>query len=227
MSRSARTGTAGHRRRRPDGAAVGRRHRPTLGAAAHRPRRPGAQGGVQSGGRSLATAGGDRAVWLWDVDARRPSGTFSTGHRRAYRVSRSARTGRPLATASGDGSVGCGMSTPPSPRWARSSDTQPGRSLAFSPDGHRLATASEDGRCGFGTSPPPKPSVRPPRPHHAVSTLAFSPDGHRLATASEDGSVRLWDVDTAQAALGAADRTRRRGPRRGVQPGRAPAGHRK
>ena len=88
------------------------------------------------------------------------------------------------------------------------------------------------------TPPPPHPARRrsaPVPPSHLARTLtghtarsmgvAFSPDGRLLATASRDKTARLWDPATGEC-LRTLTGHDRRGPGRGVQPGRAAARHR-
>ncbi|MGH3771171.1 MAG: WD40 repeat domain-containing protein, partial [Pseudonocardiaceae bacterium] len=72
-----------------------------------------------------------------------------------------------------------------------------GRTVAFSPDGHRLATASDDhtARIWDTSSGWRLTEVAHDKPVRAV---AFSPDGHWLATASDDHTAQVWDAGSGR-----------------------------
>ena len=122
--RSAPTGTAGHRRRRRDGAAVGRRHRPTHRRAAHRPHRRGERCGVQP---RRAPAGQRRRRRHGAAVGRRHRPTLGAPahrpHRRGVRCGvqpRRAPAGQRRATTT---RCGCGTPTPANPSARRSPAT--------------------------------------------------------------------------------------------------------
>ena len=136
--------------------------------------------------------------------------------------------GHRLASASGDGTVRLWNPDTGQPL----GDPLTGHTgavcgVAFSPDGHRLASASADGTVRLWDADTGQPIGDPLTGHTgAVTGVAFSPDGHRLATASYDSTVRLWDADTGQPLGDPLTGHTGRGVRCGVQPRRAPAGHR-
>ncbi|MGH3755720.1 MAG: TIR domain-containing protein, partial [Pseudonocardiaceae bacterium] len=102
-------------------------------------------------GRTLASAGADQTVILWDLtNPTHPTrrGAPLTGHTGAVRSVAFSPDGRTLATASGDKTVALWDLTDltrPTQRGAPLTDhTGIVRSVAFSPDGRTLATASGD-----------------------------------------------------------------------------------
>jgi WD40 repeat protein len=158
------------------------------------------------GGRTLATAGADGSIRLWDVASRRQRATL-VGHTGTVMNVEFSPDGRTLATASDDGTVRL---------WdvasARSRATLPVNAtemfiVKFSRDGRTLVTSSEDPRVRLWDVATGR-ARRILTGHTAkVWSVAFSPDGRTLATASEDRAVRLWDVTTGRASATLADHT--------------------
>jgi WD40 repeat protein/tRNA A-37 threonylcarbamoyl transferase component Bud32 len=145
-------------------------------------------------GKSLASAGRDGLLKVWDM----PAGRLLWGHQAhadALTGLAFAPDGKSLASAAGGQTVklwdargGRQVGTLPAGGTSRV-----GR-IAFSPDGRSLAAASEDHmirlwdvRTGLVR--------RSLRGHTAeVSGLSFSADGQRLTSGSHDRTVRAWDV---------------------------------
>ncbi|MEV7286939.1 hypothetical protein AB0O01_20620 [Streptomyces sp. NPDC093252] len=155
-------------------------------------------------GRTLATAGYDRTVRLWDVTDRtrpKPLGTPLTGPESWVSTAVFSPDGRTLATASDDGTMRLYDVTDPArprplgPAWTKQDGTV--YLLAFSPDGRTLAAATEERVVRlWDLDDPARPRSLGVLEGHsaAVRTVAFSPDGRTLASAGDDRSVRLWDL---------------------------------
>jgi WD40 repeat protein len=147
-----------------------------------------------AGGRTLASAGRDGTVRLWDVRTRRPIGRPLRGHAGAVAGVAVTRNGRTLASAGRDGTVRLWDVRTRRPLDVLTGHVAAVSDVAFSPDGSTLASASEDGTVRLWDVRTRVLLGEPLDDHEApVSDVAFSPDG-TLASAGEDESVRLWNV---------------------------------
>ncbi|MBL1083241.1 WD40 repeat domain-containing protein [Streptomyces actinomycinicus] len=155
-----------------------------------------------SDGRTLATAGYDRTVRLWNVaDPHRPAalGKPLLGHGSWVSSAVFGPDGRTLATAGDDGTIRLWDVTDrahPVPL-GRPLDAHQGTIylVAFSPDGRTLASAGEDRTVRlWDMSDRSRPTERSALRGHdaAVRCVAFSPDGRTLATGGDDSTIRLW-----------------------------------
>ncbi|MEU9144127.1 trypsin-like peptidase domain-containing protein [Streptomyces sp. NPDC048349] len=152
-------------------------------------------------GGTLATAGSDRTVRLWDADTGKARATLA-GHTADVRSVAFSRDGSTLATGSFDGDVRLWDPATGTTRATLEGNTDVVWSVAFRPDGRTLAAAGGDGSVHLWDLPTRKP--RAPLTGHsgAVRTVVFSRDGRFIATGSADGSVRLWDAATGEDRFG-------------------------
>ncbi|MFJ1666291.1 trypsin-like peptidase domain-containing protein [Streptomyces bottropensis] len=141
--------------------------------------------------KTLATAGADRTVRLWDAATGKFRATLK-GHTDQVTSVAYSPDGHTLATGSADKTVRLWDPNTHKTRATLKEHTDQVTSVAYSPDGHTLATTD-----GYET-----------RLRHAVTgkshttltyesalVIAFSPDSKTFATAS-DRIVRLWDAAT-------------------------------
>ncbi|MEV0411494.1 trypsin-like peptidase domain-containing protein [Streptomyces sp. NPDC050448] len=150
-------------------------------------------------GSTLATAGDDKIVRLWNVD----DGSFRTltGHTGPVRSVAFSPDGKILATGGDDRTVRLWNVDDGSFR-TLPDHTDAVKSVAFSPDRHTLAVGSVDGTVRLwdvdtGTNR----RLSSGSHNEPVNAVAFSRDGKILATGSEDKTVRLWDVGNAEVRL--------------------------
>jgi WD40 repeat protein len=174
-------------------------------------------------GKTLATAGRDRLVRLWDVSTGKETGQL-TGHRHQVKGLAFSPDGKLLASGDAQATV-------------RIWDVTAGKELqvmdmkslaetlsfAFSPDGKALACAGAWDDSSFlpgnfniqGVEVTPKKGYlvllwdpatgkeirRCEGLRDKVRSVAFSPDGKKLAAAARDGQVCLWDAATGKELL--------------------------
>jgi len=154
---------------------------------------------VSSDGRTVATAGGDATIRLWDVRTHEPLGAPLRGHRQRVEKVAFSPDGRTLASTGRDRTIRLWDVRTHKPLGALPTGrgTEGVFDVAFSPDGRTLASA------GFSTTirlwdvrtRRPVGGLRGVHSSH-VNSIAFSADGRTLASAGDTRTIVLWDVRT-------------------------------
>jgi WD40 repeat protein len=158
-------------------------------------------------GATLATAGYDGTILLWDAASGQPQGAPLAGPAGGVWSVAFSPDGETLAAA------GCGRPFEGGPCLGEAVllwDVADGRprgaplagpaggvwSVAFSPDGATLAAGGGDGEVVLWDVAAGRPSGElPAGVDGAVTDVAFSPNSARLALTTGDGTVVLWDAD--------------------------------
>ncbi|RCG31310.1 hypothetical protein DQ384_11380 [Sphaerisporangium album] len=153
---------------------------------------------INSDGRTLASAGWDKTVRLWDMATQRPIGAPLTGHDQGVRAVAFSRDGKTLASAGEDRTIRLwDVATHRPIGTPLTGHDDAVSSVAFNPDGKTLASGSWDKTVRLWDVATHRPIGTPLTGHDdAVSSVAFNPDGKTLASGSWDKTVRLWDVAT-------------------------------
>jgi WD40 repeat protein/DNA-binding SARP family transcriptional activator len=147
-------------------------------------------------GRTLASAGDENTIQLWDLSTGQALGPPLAGHTDTIWSLAFSPDSRLLASGSFDDSAilwelatGLPLGSP------LSGHTNNVWILAFSPDGELVASGSADGTIRlWDVATGQQVGAHLTGHGGTVATLAFSPDGRLLVSGGRDGSVLLWEL---------------------------------
>ncbi|MEL6110239.1 MAG: hypothetical protein AAFU85_29880 [Planctomycetota bacterium] len=153
---------------------------------------------VSPNGKTVAAAGVDGSISLWDTDDGTPAG-LAIGHSSEINDIAFRPDGRQFATASYDRTIRLwDIGEIAEPIVLRGHDG-PVQCIAYSRDGSRLASggATPDTSVIIWDLVGDDESVRGSGHRGTISVVRFSPDGTRVVSGSEDQTARLWDAKDA------------------------------
>ncbi|MCZ7636511.1 MAG: protein kinase [Verrucomicrobia bacterium] len=150
-------------------------------------------------GKTLATAHGDGAIRIWDLQTKQIAQTLE-GHRDLVLGVRASPDGTLMASGGIDGSVRLWQLGDRPSGEILGRHLGPVYSVAFSPDGKRLVSGSLDSTARLWDLNR-REEIRRFRGHSdRVWSVGFVSDGTRIFTGSSDGSTRLWRAEADRSA---------------------------
>jgi WD40 repeat protein len=151
-------------------------------------------------GKTLASAGYDRTVRLWDAATGKPLHTLRGHGNYVAKVAFSADS-MVVASASGDNTVKLWDAATGQELRTLRGHSRPLSGVAFSPDGKWLASSSHDMTVKVWDAKTGQ-ELHTLRGHKSlVLAVAFSHDSLRLASAGTDGTAKVWDATSGRHLL--------------------------
>lgn len=167
-------------------------------------------------GRTLATAGNDGTVRMWDAKTGGPIVTLTPPTATAVIIQVAfSPDGTTLAASDAGGTIRLWDSaTAQIIRTLAADRSGPVTDIAFSPDGRTLAAASQDGPVRLWPTADAQPTIIT-SPNVRIIDLALSPDGRYVVTGGQtvnqqgrQNTIGIWDTTTLASAQTLAPFTR-------------------
>ena len=153
---------------------------------------------LSSDGKTLASAGDDKTIRLWDLASHRELAPLA-GHSESIRSVAFSPDGKTLASASFDTKVKLWDVSTKRELATLNGHSKGVFSIAFSPDGKTLASAGGDEIVILWDVATGREVTRLQH-SGAVRSVAFSHDGKTIASGGDDAKINIhvWDTDTWQ-----------------------------
>jgi YVTN family beta-propeller protein len=148
-------------------------------------------------GKTIASAGRDRTVRLWDAATGADRGALK-GHALAVFTVAFSPDGKTLATGSDDDMIKLWDAGTCKELATLRRQRDSARCVTFSPDGSALASGCDDELIKLWDVPTRAERATIRGHDDGVRGVAFGPDGKTLASASADATAKLWDVATSR-----------------------------
>jgi RNA polymerase sigma factor (sigma-70 family) len=148
-------------------------------------------------GKTIASAGWDKTVRLWDADTGKELRKLQ-GHDREVGAVAFAPDGRILASSGADKTIRLWDAATGKELRRLTGHEQGVGSLAFSPDGSELVSASFDQTVRLWQVSSGREQRRFVGHTSRVWKVVFSPDGKTLASGDVEGVVRLWNARSGE-----------------------------
>jgi len=148
-------------------------------------------------GKTLASAGENRTIKLWDVETGHEQRTLA-GHADSVISVVFSPDGKTLASASEDRTIKLWDVATGKQQRTLTGHSAAVVSVAFSPEGKTLASGSEDATLKLWN--PESGELKKTLTGHNgwITWVAFSPDGATLASSSNDWMIKLWNARTGE-----------------------------
>ncbi|PSF31693.1 hypothetical protein C7H19_22410 [Aphanothece hegewaldii CCALA 016] len=151
-------------------------------------------------GQTLATAGADKLIKLWNLATKEEIITLS-GHKLGVNAIAFSPDGQTLATAGADKLIKLWNLATKEEIITLSGHKLGVNAVAFSPDGQTLATAGADKLIKLWNLATKEEIITLSGHKLSVNAVAFSPDGQTLATAGADKLIKLWNLATKEEII--------------------------